>query len=243
MNDSMSTNSMLVQLPLKINLRNDASFSTFVAEQELIAQTLSSLQQPDKPQYAGCYYFFGPDGVGKTHLLQAACRFYSLKQMQSVFFPLMDKGLPLIPDVLTGLEVTDLVCLDGVEAIIGHEAWEKSLASLIAKSKVQGHRVLLAGQMPIADWPMVTDALRSEVFSIMPIPLTPIKDKDSLVLALQRHALNRGFDVSIEVVNFIIKRFSLDLQELLAVLEVLEQASLAEKRRLTLPFVKDVLAR
>ncbi|WP_232504040.1 HdaA/DnaA family protein [Thiomicrospira microaerophila] len=239
----MSTNSMLVQLPLKINLRNDASFSTFVAEQELIAQTLSSLQQPDKPQYAGCYYFFGPDGVGKTHLLQAACRFYSLKQMQSVFFPLMDKGLPLIPDVLTGLEVTDLVCLDGVEAIIGHEAWEKSLASLIAKSKVQGHRVLLAGQMPIADWPMVTDALRSEVFSIMPIPLTPIKDKDSLVLALQRHALNRGFDVSIEVVNFIIKRFSLDLQELLAVLEVLEQASLAEKRRLTLPFVKDVLAR
>jgi DnaA family protein len=227
----------------KINLRNDASFSTFVADQELIAQTLSCLQQPDKPQYAGCYYFHGVDGVGKTHLLQAACRFYSLKQMQSVFFPLMDKNLPLIPDVLTGLEVTDLVCLDGVEAIIGDEAWEKSLANLIAKSKVQGHRVLLAGQMPIADWPMVTDALRSEVFSIMPIPLTQMTEKDSIILALQRHAINRGFEVSVEVANFIIKRFSLDLQELLAVLDLLEQASLAEKRRLTLPFVKDVLAK
>jgi DnaA family protein len=90
---------------------------------------------------------------------------------------------------------------------------------------------------------MVTDGLRSEVFSIMPIPLEPIKDKDSLTLALQRHALNRGFEISLDVVNFLIKRFSADLQELLAILQVLEQASLAEKRRLTLPFVKDVLAR
>ncbi|WFE68732.1 DnaA regulatory inactivator Hda [Thiomicrospira sp. R3] len=239
----MKEQNMLVQLPLKISLRNDASFKTFVAEQELIAQTLSSLQQPDKPQYAGCYYFYGPEGVGKTHLLQAACRFYSEKQLQSVFFPLMDKGLPLIADVLVGLEVTDLVCLDGVEAILGDPAWEKALANLVAKSKVQGHRVLLAGQMPIRDWPMVTDALRAEVFSIMPIPLAPITDKDSLILALQRHAINRGFELSLDVTNFLIKRFSLDLQELLAVLQLLEQASLAEKRRMTLPFVKDVLAR
>lgn len=239
----MNDTTLLVQLPLKINLRHDANFNTFVAEQELIAQTLSHLQQPDKPQYAGCYYFFGPDGVGKTHLLHAACRFFSQKQKQSVFFPLMDSTLPLIPDVLTGLEVTDLVCLDGVEAILGDPAWEKALANLIAKSKVQGHRVLLAGQMSIADWPMETDALRSEVFSIMPIPLAPLKDKDSLILAVGRHALNRGFEVPLDVANFLIKRFSSDLQELLAILQVLEQSSLAEKRRLTLPFVKDVLSR
>lgn len=239
----MSSTSMLVQLPLKINLRDDASFETFVTEQEAIALTLSQLQQHDQAQYAGCYYFYGDSGVGKTHLLQAACRFYTQKQRQSVYFPMANSALPLIPDVLQGLEVTDLICLDDVDQILSDASWERALANLIAKSRVQGHRVLLAGNTPLADWKLSSDSLRQELFSITPIPLSALQAPRELVLALQRHALYKGFELPLEVGNFLIKRFSHDLQELLAVLGLLEQATLAEKRRLTLPFVKDVLAR
>lgn len=233
---------MLIQLPLKMSLREDASFSTFVASQESLAWVLSQLQQIERVQDAGCYYFFGESGVGKTHILQGACRFYSERQRQSVFFPLASKSLPLIPDILQGLEVTDLVCLDDVETVLGDPAWENALANLLAKSRVQGHRVLLAGQHSIMQWPVKSENLLREMLSIVPVALSALSEADDLILALKRHAQQRGFEVSTEVGRFLIKRFSHDLQELLAVLKLLEQATLVEKRRLTLPFVKDVLA-
>ncbi len=239
----MSHKNMLIQLPLKMSLRDDASFETFIAEQESIALVLSQLQQLDNAQYAGCYYFFGESGVGKTHLLQAACRFYTEKGRQSVYFPLANQQLPLIPDVLQGLEVTPLVCLDDVEQVLGDLGWEKALANFLAKSRVQGHRVLLTGQTALTDWPVASEGLMRELVSIIPVPLAPLQGERELVLALQRHALYMGFELPLKVGNFLIKRFSTDLQELLAVLKLLEQASLVDKRRLTLPFVKEVLAR
>jgi DnaA family protein len=234
---------MLVQIPLKMSLRDDASFDTFVAEQESVAMVLSQLQQPQVSQFSGCYYFYGDSGVGKTHLLQAACRFYTEKHKQSVYFPMANPALPLIPDIFQGLEVTDLVCLDDVEQIVGQVQWETALAGFLAKSRVMGHRVLLTGRSPLLDWPVVTDALKKELVLMVPIQLMPLSGQRELVLALQRHALYMGFELPVEVGNFLIKRFSSDLQELLMVLKLLEQATLAEKRRLTLPFVKEVLSR
>ncbi|MDY0136813.1 MAG: DnaA regulatory inactivator Hda [Thiomicrospira sp.] len=234
---------MLVQLPLKMSLREDASFTTFVACEESLAWVLSQLQQIERVQDAGCYYFFGESGTGKTHLLQGACRFYGERQKQSVFFPLANESLPLIPDVLQGLEVTDLVCLDDVESVLGDVQWENALANLLAKSRVLGHRVLLAGQVSLVNWPVKSESLLREMLSIVPVPLTPLSEAEDLILALKRHAQQRGFELSVEVGRFLIKRFSHDLQELLAVLKLLEQATLVEKRKLTLPFVKDVLVR
>jgi DnaA family protein len=239
----MKSKPMLVQLPLKINLREDASFETFVTEQESIAITLNQLQQPNIPGFSGCYYLYGESGVGKTHLLQASCRYYTQRGLQSVYFPLASSSLPLIPDVLSGLEVTALVCLDDIDQVLKDPAWQKSLGNLLAKSRVLGHRVLLTGTHSMVDWPHVVDVLQQELVSIMPVNLVALSEPNEIVLALQRHALYKGFELPSEVGNFLIKRFSNDLQELLMVLQLLEQATLAEKRRLTLPFVKDVLAR
>lgn len=234
---------MLVQIPLKMSLRDDASFETFVAEQESLALVISQLQQSELSTLSHCYYFFGEAGVGKTHVLQAACRFYTERKKQSVYFPMANVGLPLIPDVLRGLEVTELVCLDDVDKVIGDEQWEVALASFIAKSRVQGHRVLLSGHKAMTQWQVVTDILAAELMQILPVELKPVQGHRELVLILQRHARYMGFDLPLEVGNFLIKRFSTDLQELLTVLKLLEQATLAEKRRLTLPFVKQVLMR
>lgn len=234
---------MLIQLPLKISLRDDASFETFVAAQESVALLISRLQSFEKQHSAGCFYFYGASGVGKTHLLQAACRFYTQNDQQSVFFPMSSGNLPLIPDVLQGLEVTDLVCLDDIEAVIGDEAWEQALANFLAKSRVHGHKVLLTGKHSLMDWPVKTESLLRELMSIVPVELESLAEIDDIILALQRHAQQMGFDLPADVGRFLIKRFSQDLQELLTVLKLLEQATLIEKRRLTLPFVKDVLTR
>ncbi len=181
--------------------------------------------------------------MGKTHLLQAACRFMTEKKSASVYLPLGDTTLPLIPDVLHGLERTPLVCLDDVEKVIGQESWEHALANLLMRSKVLGHKVVLSGIQNIGDWPIVTSDLTQALMSVLPIRLKPLHNKRDLVVAMQRHALKLGFELPLDVGNYLIKQFSTDLQELLSVLKILEQATFVEKRRMTLPFVKQILTK
>jgi DnaA family protein len=234
---------MLIQLPLKINLPDTACFETFVAPDASVALTLSQLQSVGASGLSQGVYFFGQAAVGKTHLLQAACRAVSLRGGRSVYFPLKEKQLPLIPDVLKGLEVMDLICLDDVDHVVHLPAWQVALQDLQSKSRALGHPLILSGRMPMALWPMSVSELRDAMFSLLPVELQPLTEVDDLVLALQRHAMIRGFELPKDVANFIIKRFSTSLEELLAVLQMLEQATLAEQRRLTLPFAKLVLSR
>lgn len=232
---------MFVQMPLKIGLRDDASFDTFVTERESIAVALNSMQSALLKKSGSAFYLYGDEGVGKTHLLQAACRFVTEQNQASVYLPVGDDTLPLIPDVLIGLEQTKLVCLDDMNDVIGDAKWELALANLLTKSSVQGHTVVLSGQKAINDWNIVTQELAKALMNVLPIEMQALEEKQEVIAALQRHSLKLGFELPNEVGNFLIKQFSTDLQELLAVLKMLEQATLVEKRRLTLPFVKQVL--
>lgn len=232
---------MYVQMPLKMGLRDEASFATFVTEKESLALALNSMQTALTQNNGNAFYLFGAEGAGKTHLLQAACRFITEKDRSSVYLPLADKSLPLIPDVLVGLEQTSLICLDEVEEIIGNSKWELALANLLTKSSVQGHTVILSGQTSINDWQIATQELAKALVNVLPVVISPLEEKEEIIAALQRHSSKQGFELPLEVGNFLIKNFSSDLQELLAVLKMLEQATLVEKRRLTLPFVKQVL--
>ena len=232
---------MFVQMPLKIGLRDDACFQTFVTEKESIAVALNALQAALLKNSGNAFYLYGKGGVGKTHLLQAACRFVTEKESASVYLPMSDDGLPLIPDVLHGLEQTPLVCLDDMNHLIGNAKWEIALANLITKSSVQGHTIILSGEKAINDWDICTQELAKALMNVLPIAMQGLEEKAEVIEALQRHSAKMGFELPNEVGNFLVKQFSSDLQELLAVLKLLEQATLVEKRRLTLPFVKQVL--
>lgn len=233
---------MFVQLPLKIGLREEVCFDTYIAEEEGVAFKLAQFQQSlSDRQNDESFYVFGEDGTGKTHLLQAACRFVTEKNRASVYLPLADSSLPLIADVLHGLEQTPLVCLDDVDHVMGDKDWELALANLIMRSKALGHQVVMSGRDDITSWSIETTEWLQALMSVMPIALKPLTRKQDIVLALQRHAQKLGFELPIEVGNYLVKQFSNDLQELLSVLKLLEQASFVEKRRMTLPFVKHIL--
>jgi DnaA family protein len=230
-------------MPLKIGLRDDACFETFVTEKESQALALSGLQSALIQTNGNAFYLYGESGAGKTHLLQASCRYVTEKGQTSVYLPFGDHSLPLIPDVLMGLEQTPLVCLDDMTEIVGDSKWELALANLITKSSVQGHTVILAGQVSINDWSIKTNELAKALMMVLPIELHSVIEKEEVIVALQRHSKRLGFELPNDVGNYLVKQFSADLQELLAVLKLLEQATLVEKRRLTLPFVKQVLQR
>lgn len=232
---------MLVQMPLKIGLRDEASFDTFVAEQESVALALNSLQTAVEKPAGDAYYLWGANGVGKTHLLQAACRFVTERNRPSVYLPLADKSLPFIPDVLSGLEQMPLVCLDDIDRVVGKKEWEQALSNLITKCSVQGNTLLIAGTKPFESWKLADPEFAKTLISVLPLPILAVTQKDELVSALQRHAACMGFELQQKVGELLVKHKSQDLAELMQILKVLEEASLVQKRRLTPQFVSAVL--
>ena len=59
--------------------------------------------------------------------------------------------------------------------------------------------------------------------------------------ALIIQAQTRGLDLPEEVANYLLRHHSRDMRVLMALLQNLDKASLVEKRRLTIPFVRQVL--
>lgn len=66
-------------------------------------------------------------------------------------------------------------------------------------------------------------------------------DDDEKLRALQLRASRRGLFLSDEVGRFLLGRLTRSMDALFAALERLDQASLQAQRKLTIPFVKDVL--
>jgi DnaA family protein len=66
-------------------------------------------------------------------------------------------------------------------------------------------------------------------------------DDAGKIAALQQRALRRGFEMPDAVAGYLLGRYARDTHSLFALLERLDHASLEAKRRLTIPFVRELL--
>lgn len=230
------------QMPLNITLRHEASFDSFVAEAESLAMVLYQLQMAIIRQQAGAWYFYGPEGVGKTHLLQAACRFAQQWERRCVYLNLEDDEVRNFPDLLKGLEEMEVLCLDALDAVLPDSNWQDRLGQVLLHAQTLGHMVLLSGQQPMADWPLQSEVLADALATVVPVSVMPLVERESIMLAVQRHGQVRGLQLPKNVISYLIRVFGEDLEAVLLALQRIEQVSLIEKRRITLPFVKRVLS-
>ena len=68
-------------------------------------------------------------------------------------------------------------------------------------------------------------------------PLTEEQQLDAITM----RANQRGLLISEDTVKFLVKHSSRDNRELFMILEQIDQASLVEKRRITIPFIQALL--
>ena len=73
-----------------------------------------------------------------------------------------------------------------------------------------------------------------------PFRFRELKDEDK-INTLQEHAKKRGLELSKSVGHYILNRCARNMHDLQTVLDRLDHASLVAQRKLTIPFVKDVL--
>jgi DnaA family protein len=144
------------------------------------------------------------------------------------------------PDqVLDDMEYQDLVCLAGVEAVAGRPGWEEALFGFYNRIQDQGNRLVIGADGPPRELPLALPDLKSRLSAALVFHLATYDDEDKIAI-LRHRAARLGIELSREVGLFIVNRGSRDLDHLMAYLERLDLASLAEKRRVTIPFVKQV---
>lgn len=221
------------QLPLRIGLRDGASFENFHAGDNCTA--VHAIRSATET----CLFLWGAAGTGKTHLLQAACHAANARGEQSAYLPGADLR-QLAPSLLDGLEQLALVCIDDIHAVAGAGDWERGLFDLYNRCRDAGTRVLVAaanapGGLDIALPDLVSRLSWGPVYQ-----LRPLSDGDKLE-ALRLRAGARGFSLPPEVARYLLHHVARDTKSLFALLEQMDRASLAAQRKLTIPFVRELL--
>lgn len=225
---------MIAQLPLSIKLQSEATFHNFFVGEN--AATVSALQHFSHHQGEQFIYLCGPKSSGRSHLLQACCQ--QQDPTQAFYLSLSEPGLA--PRVLSELEQVPLVCLDDIEVVLGKRLWEEALLHFYNESRVNHHRLLVSSDVLPQQTPCILMDLQSRLQWGLTWQLRLLSDEEKSK-ALQLRAKERGLFLEADVAQYLLRHMSRDMNQLMHYLAQLDEASLAEKRRLTIPFVRHVL--
>ncbi len=225
------------QLPLHIGLRDSATFSNFfpATNEQLIAE----LRRSSSNQGEHFIFFHGLSGTGKSHCLQAVCHAATKQQLQATYLPMREiQSMPV--EFLEGLEKLDVICIDDIELIAGNRDWEIAIFNLYNRIRDNSSSLLVAANVKLDEIGISLKDLQSRLAWGLVFQLESLDDA-ALAKALQLRARARGMELPDDVVAYILKRSSREMNTLFLLLEKLDRESLVEQRKLTIPFVKNYL--
>ncbi len=236
----MTLNQTPVQLPLGIRLRDDATFANYYAGANAAAQGYIERACHAQETWVDSFiWLWGRAGSGRSHLLQAACLRAEEQELRALYLPLQE-CLAYGPDMLDGVENCDLLALDDVQLVVGRPDWEHALFHAFNRLRDAGKRLLISADCSPRELKVDLPDLHSRFNLALVFHLQELDDEEKL-RALQLRASRRGLYLSDEVGRFLLGRLTRSMDALFAALEQLDQASLQAQRKLTIPFVKDVL--
>ena len=138
------------------------------------------------------------------------------------------------------MEALDLICIDDVESVLNHREWEEALFHCYNRVRDNQARLLVVGNTAPNQLQCTMPDLRSRLAWGLSLQIEGLDDAEKLA-ALQMRSRNRGLELTTEVGQFLMRHYPRNMAALFQALEKLDQASLEQQRRVTIPFVKSVL--
>jgi len=183
-------------------------------------------------------YLWGPQGVGRSHLLQGACR-----RAGGHYHPASASARALLALATSDTVQTPLVAVDDV-----HELDADGQAALFAlynrwrevSATRQAFALILAGNRAPLSLNLRED-LRTRLGWDLVFRLEQLSDQER-AHALHSRAAGRGLDLAPEVVSWLLTHHDRDMSRLAALIDALDRYSLARHRAITLPLLKELLA-
>lgn len=228
---------MAQQLPLHFEFRANQTFNDFFpgSNQEIVTHLQQCVAGLGEQQI----FLWGNSGQGKSHLLQACCHQAQKQNLSSFYFDLPNTQLP-DTSILNGLDEYDVVCFDNIERIAGNAAWELAFFNFFNRHRERGHKLLISASSAPNDLGVQLPDLKTRLNWGLTLKIQPLTDSDRIE-ALIFKANQMGFEIAPQAGRFLLTHYARDLASLWALLEKLDKASLAAKRKLTIPFLKQIL--
>jgi len=216
------------QIPLALGPDIARSFDTFVPGSNTMAiEHLLAVHAGSAP-----VYLWGPSGAGKSHLLQAlALRF----QQQGGLVGWFGAG-DAVPWAMD--ENRAIIIFDSCDLFDADQ--QQAAFALFVDATTRGVPIAAAGRVPPVDLPL-RDDLRTRLGWGHVLAIQPLSEAETRA-ALRREADRRGLFLSDDVMDYLLTRFARDLKYLMTLLDSLDEYALVNKRAITVPLLKQMLA-
>lgn len=225
---------MMEQLVFELAPPEPPAFANFVAGRNAEALAVLSALAAGRSSETGVV-LWGPAGVGKTHLLRATVAAATAAGRTAVYAA-SPGALAADPQVLAR---SALVAVDQVETADADA--QARLFTLYNALKAAGGALLVAAGAAPARLPL-RDDLRSRLGWGLVFEILALADAEKPA-ALVAWARLRGLSLADDVVAYLLAHSRRDMASLLANLAALDRHSLATRRPITVPLVRDWLQR
>ena len=227
----------LKQLALNLCLKDATNFANFLTgKNKQLVTALSGLHVSANSPFV---YLWGKVGSGKSHLLSAVCQLFGEHSFSAAYLPLEDaKELSL--HILDDLESLDLLCIDDLHLIAGDLAWEEKIFHSFNNLTAHNKKIVIAASISPQALPLKLLDLKSRMASGLVFAIQELNDEEKII-SLKLRAKLRGLDLNDQAARFLLSHYERDAKNLFMVLEKLDKAALVAQRRLTVPFIKDIL--
>ena len=241
-----STRQFLIHFPSRPEYR----FSNFIVSEgsrfavSCARDICSSVDVP----YASLY-LSGDGGLGKTHLLMSIGNHLAESGSPAKVLYVHcrdlieslnreDAGLP--GDLGTPGSEIDFLLLDDIDHIADHPTAQETLYRIYNQTLEQGGKMVFAGRTPANRLKRTESFIISRFKWGMTAELLPMDDAATSKL-IQKLAEDMGFDIPDKIITWLLNRIARDFQSVKNAVIRINEESLRQKHKVTLPLVKTAL--
>jgi len=219
------------QLLLDIIKIGPPSLSNFIPEgNEELLYTLKNLVAGNRQDRF--YYLWGSIGCGKSHLLRATADALSEQHLHALYVD-CDQT-----DELSFNSDIDCLLIDNVEQL--DNAAQIKLFNIYNQFRENGHGIFLAsGTRPPARLDLRPDLATRLGWGLV-YQIHELTDEKKIEV-MRDYALRCGFELPLEICNYLLKHEQRDMSSLIGLINALDQLSLARQHPITLPLLRELL--
>lgn len=184
-------------------------------------------------------FVHGAGGSGKSHLLIGACRAMLEAGHAARYIAMGSVPAPRAAAV-AAIDAGGLIAVDDVQAVAGDGDAERALFDLFNRARVADARMLFAANASPPELGIALPDLVSRLSACTQCALRQLDDPGRRAM-LRLLAGRVGLRLDDEVLDWWFARQPRDPASLVAVLQRVDRAALAAQRRVTIPFLRELL--
>lgn len=228
-----------MQIPVEFEFQSNLSFDSYFPGKNF--ELFEHLKQFAVDGTEQQIFIWGDRASGKSHLLQACCQMAKQHNKDPFYLAFTKEERFPLADLLEGLDQVELVCFDDIQHLSANADWQLAFFNFYNQHRQNNHKLLLAADCPPKFLPFELIDLKTRMNWGLNLKIQALKD-DELIEALTHRAHFLGFDIPFAVGEFLLNHYVHELPALWLLLDKIDHATLAAKRKLTIPFLKQILA-